>query len=92
MTCEIIQFSTAARVSPKHRKSIARAAVPSRMSRVELEQEPERPSSSSCFAAHRSTFSINSSDRRIARTGSFPVAGRPGFRFSITLFDRLMNM
>src|SRR5258707_8995505 len=43
MTCEIIQFSTAARVSPKHRKSIARAAVPSGMSRVELEQEPERP-------------------------------------------------
>src|SRR5258708_39746432 len=37
--CQIIQFSTAARVSPKHRKPIARAAILSRMSRVELEQE-----------------------------------------------------
>jgi hypothetical protein len=41
--CQIIQFSTAARISPKRRKPIARAAILSRMSRVELEQEPERP-------------------------------------------------
>ncbi len=43
MTCEIIQFSTAARVSPKRGKAIVRAAGTSRMSRVDLEQEPERP-------------------------------------------------
>jgi hypothetical protein len=43
MSCEIIQFSTAARNSPKRRKPIVRAAGTSRMSRVELEQEPERP-------------------------------------------------
>ena len=43
MSCEIIQFSTAARVSPKRRKTIVRAAGTSLMSRVELEQEPERP-------------------------------------------------
>src|ERR1700680_3309363 len=41
--CQIIQFSTAAHVSPKRCKSIVRAAGTSRMSRVELEQEPERP-------------------------------------------------
>jgi hypothetical protein len=41
--CQIIQFSTAARISPKRRKPIAMAAGTSRMSRVELEQEPERP-------------------------------------------------
>ena len=43
MSCEIIQFSTAARVSLKRCKSIVRAAGTSRMSRVDLEQEPERP-------------------------------------------------
>src|SRR5260370_9282148 len=43
MTCEIIQFSTAARVSLKRCKSTVRAAGTSRMSRVDLEQEPERP-------------------------------------------------
>src|SRR5258706_11304012 len=43
MTCEIIQFSTAARVSPKRGKAIVRAAGTSRMPPVELEQEPERP-------------------------------------------------
>src|SRR5260370_36401480 len=43
MTCEIIQFSTAARVSPKRGKAIVRAAGTSRMSRVDLEQEPQRP-------------------------------------------------
>ena len=37
----------------------------------------ERPGWSSCFAAHASTLAINSSDRRMVRTGSFPVAGRP---------------
>jgi hypothetical protein len=42
MSCEIIQFSTAARVSPKRGKAIVRAAGTSRISRVELEQEPER--------------------------------------------------
>ena len=41
MSCEIIQFSTAAR--PKRGKAIVRAAGTSRMSRVDLEQEPERP-------------------------------------------------
>src|SRR5207247_9261604 len=40
--CQIIQFSAAARVSPKRGKAIVRAAG-SRMSRVNLEQEPERP-------------------------------------------------
>src|SRR5260370_24229165 len=43
MTCEIIQFSTAARVSPKRGRAIVRAAGTSRMARVDLEQEPERP-------------------------------------------------
>src|SRR5258708_35786352 len=43
MPCETIQFSTAARVSPKRGKAIVRAAGTSRMSRVDLEQEPERP-------------------------------------------------
>src|SRR5258707_10298701 len=43
MTCEIIQFSTAARVSPKRGKAIVRAAGTSRISRVDLEHEPERP-------------------------------------------------
>lgn len=43
MTCEIIQFSTAARVPPKRGKPIVRTAGTSRMSRVDLEQEPERP-------------------------------------------------
>ena|SRR3989442_5333249 len=38
MSCEIIQFSTAARVSPKRSKAIVRAAGTSRMSRVEIEQ------------------------------------------------------
>jgi hypothetical protein len=42
MSCEIIQFSTAARVSPKRCKSIGKAAGTSRMSRVALDQEPER--------------------------------------------------
>jgi len=51
----------------------------------------ERPGSSSCFAAQRSTFARNASERRIARTGSFPVAGRPTLFFSITLFDVAMN-
>src|SRR5258708_3547056 len=37
MSCEIIQFSTAARVSPKRGKPIVRPAGTS------LEQEPERP-------------------------------------------------
>jgi hypothetical protein len=41
MSCEIIPFSTAARVSPKRSKSIVRAGT-SRVSRVELDQEPER--------------------------------------------------
>ena len=41
MSCEIIQFSTAARVSPKRGKAIVKAAGTSRMSRVDLEQEPE---------------------------------------------------
>ena len=40
--CQIIQFSAATRVSPKRGKAIVRAAG-SRMSRVNLEQEPERP-------------------------------------------------
>jgi hypothetical protein len=52
----------------------------------------ERPGVSACFEAHRSIFTMNSSDNRIARTGLFPVAGRPGFRFGITLFDRFMNL
>jgi hypothetical protein len=39
--CQIIQFSNAARVSPKRCKSVVRAAGTSRMSRVV--QEPERP-------------------------------------------------
>src|ERR1700719_4010270 len=43
MSCEIIQFSSAARVPPKRRKTMVRAAGTSLMSRVELEQEPERP-------------------------------------------------
>ena len=43
MSCEIIQFSTAARVSPKRGKAIVRTAGTSRMPPVELEQEPERP-------------------------------------------------
>jgi hypothetical protein len=43
MSCEIIQFSTAARIPPKRRKPIVRAADTSRMSHVELEQEPEQP-------------------------------------------------
>ena len=41
--CQIIQFSTIAGLSKKDRKQIARAAIPGRPSRVELEQEPERP-------------------------------------------------
>jgi hypothetical protein len=41
--CQIIQFSAAARVSLKRCKSIVRAAGTSRMARVELDQEPERP-------------------------------------------------
>jgi hypothetical protein len=43
LDCQIIQFSTAARVSPKRHKPIAMAAGTRQMSRVELEQEPERP-------------------------------------------------
>jgi hypothetical protein len=43
MSCEIIQFSTAARIPPKRRKPIVRAAGASDMSRVEIEQEPEQP-------------------------------------------------
>jgi hypothetical protein len=45
----------------------------------------ERPGSPSCCAAQASTFAINSSERRIARTGSFPVAGRPRL-LSMTFF------
>jgi hypothetical protein len=41
--CQIIQFSTIAGLSKKDRKQIARAAILGRPSRVELEQEPERP-------------------------------------------------
>jgi hypothetical protein len=41
--CQIIQFSAAARISPKRRKPIAMAAGTGRMSRVELDQEPEIP-------------------------------------------------
>ena len=37
MSCEIIQFSTAARIPPKRAKAIVRAAGISRLSRVELE-------------------------------------------------------
>jgi hypothetical protein len=47
----------------------------------------ERPSSSSCMAAQASTFARSSSDRRIAVTGSRPVAGRPRPFFGTTLFD-----
>jgi hypothetical protein len=36
--CQIIQFSIGARVSPKRRKQIERAAGISRMSRVELDR------------------------------------------------------
>src|SRR5229473_4973670 len=43
MSCEIIQFSTAARVSPKRGKAIVRPAGTSLMSRADLEREPERP-------------------------------------------------
>ena len=42
MSCEIIQFSAAARISPKRRRSVRTADI-NRMSRGELEQEPERP-------------------------------------------------
>jgi hypothetical protein len=37
----------------------------------------ERPGSSFCFDDQASTFDKNSSESRIARTGSRPVAGRP---------------
>ena len=37
----------------------------------------ERPGSSLCFDDQASTFDKNSSESRIARTGSRPVAGRP---------------
>jgi hypothetical protein len=40
MSCEIIQLSAIASLSKKDRKQIARAAIRSRPSRVELEQEP----------------------------------------------------
>ena len=42
MSAEIIQFSTAARVSPKRGKAIVMAAGISRMSRVEQEELPPR--------------------------------------------------
>ena len=47
LDCQIIQFSTGARIPPKRRKPIVRAAGTSRMSRVELEQEqePKQPAS-----------------------------------------------
>jgi hypothetical protein len=47
----------------------------------------ERPSSSSCMAAQAPTFARSSSDRRIAVTGSRPVAGRPRPLFGTTLFE-----
>jgi hypothetical protein len=43
MSCEIIQFSTAARIPSKRRKPIVLSAGTSRAPRVEREQEPERP-------------------------------------------------
>jgi hypothetical protein len=43
MSCEIIQFSTAARIPSKRRKPIVLSAGTGRMSRVEIEQEPEQP-------------------------------------------------
>jgi hypothetical protein len=53
----------------------------------------ERPGSSSCFAAHLSTVSRNSFDSRIAVTGSWPVAGRPGrFRTTFLVDDFTENV
>jgi hypothetical protein len=43
MSCEIIQFNTAARIPPKRRKLIVLSARTGRISRVEIEQEPEQP-------------------------------------------------
>ena len=48
----------------------------------------ERGGLSSCFAAHLSTASRNSSDSLMAVTGSRPVAGRPPlFGFGSTVLD-----
>jgi hypothetical protein len=43
MSNNVIKFPEPAGLFPKRRQPIARAAMLSRMSRVELEQEPERP-------------------------------------------------
>jgi hypothetical protein len=51
----------------------------------------ERAGSSSWFAAQSSTLARNSSERRIARTGSRPVAGLPPLLgFGITTLDFAM--
>src|SRR5712664_3683323 len=53
----------------------------------------DRPSVSSCLPAQLSTVSRNSFDKRIAVTGSWPVAGRPA-RFRTTFFidDAIENV
>ncbi len=67
--CQIIQFSTAARVPPKRGKAIARAAGISRMSRVEIEQEPERPARD-----EGETITLRNKHLRDARKGAWRKA------------------
>ena len=58
-SCEIIQFSVIAGLSKKDRKKIARAAGTSRASHAELEQEPERLSTSGDLNLNpKQTFAI----------------------------------
>jgi hypothetical protein len=62
VSCEIIQFSAAARIPPKRRKPIERATGTSRMSRVELEQEPEQP------ARNEGELTVTCQNRRLRDT------------------------
>jgi hypothetical protein len=71
MSCEIIQFSTAARIPSKRRKPIVLSAGTSHMSRVELEQEPERP------ARDEGELTVTCQNRRLrdARKDAWREAG-----------------